>query len=123
MFISFVASPLMKYAFFALLDEINGIFMTINLNILYFLHTRSGLTLFLPNSENDISNTPYQPLGRIKIKQPHVGRQVTLLLCQSVVKMLCRISARPETSGRLFFKNTDMGHSNALAFVTRRLIG
>ena len=45
MYISFVASPLMKYVFFASLNEINGIFIpkiefsfySKNLNILYVL--------------------------------------------------------------------------------------
>ena len=35
MYISFVASPLMNYVFLASLDEINGIFIPKNLNILY----------------------------------------------------------------------------------------
>ena len=35
MYISFVALPLMNYVFLASLDEINGIFIPKNLNILY----------------------------------------------------------------------------------------
>ena len=37
MFFSFVPSPLMKYAFFASLDEINGIFIPkIGISSMYF---------------------------------------------------------------------------------------
>ena len=28
-------------------------------------------------------HTPYQPVGKIKIEQPHVGRKMTSLLCLS----------------------------------------
>ena len=41
MYISFVASPLMKYAFFASLDEINGIFIPkIWIYSMYQTHTK-----------------------------------------------------------------------------------
>ena len=43
--------------------------------------------------ENSTSYILYQPMRRIKNEQRHVERQVTSLLCQSDVIMLCPISA------------------------------
>ena len=49
-----------------------------------------------------ISHKPYQPVGKIKIEQLHLGRQVTSLLCQSDVRVICRILTYSKTSGSLF---------------------
>ena len=68
-----------------------------------FLHIRLGFPLFLHILENSISHTQYQPVGKIKIKQPNVERQVTSYLCLNDIIMLCRISAHSGTSGSGFF--------------------
>ena len=46
-------------------------------------------------------------MGKITIKQLHIGRQVTSLLCESVVIMLCHVLAYSGTSGKPFFFKYD----------------
>ena len=52
--------------------------------------------------DNSISHTMYQPMGKIKMEQPHIRGQVTSLSCQSNVILLCHISVPSWTSGVIF---------------------
>ena len=48
---------------------------------LYSCTPDQGFPFFYPYENFFISLTPYKPMGKIKIEQPHIVRQVTSLLC------------------------------------------
>ena len=66
-----------------------------------FSHTRPDFQGLYPYEENLISHTPYRPMGKIKIEQPQVRRQVMFLLCLSDAIKLCLISASSDNFGSL----------------------